>query len=90
MKWVDVAKTGRGRELAPYDEDWLFIRASAIIRHLYIRPDQGVGALRNVYGNKKRRGAAPGHHVKASGGLIRYCLQQLESLGLLEKTKTGY
>lgn len=25
--WVDVVKTGRHKELAPYDPDWYFIRA---------------------------------------------------------------
>lgn len=26
-KWHDVVKSGVGRELAPYDEDWYYIRA---------------------------------------------------------------
>jgi len=29
-KWHDVVKTGVGRELAPYDEDWYYIRAGAL------------------------------------------------------------
>ncbi len=25
--WVDIVKTGKHKELAPYDEDWYFVRA---------------------------------------------------------------
>jgi small subunit ribosomal protein S19e len=25
--WADVVKTGKQKELAPYDEDWYYIRA---------------------------------------------------------------
>ena len=29
-KWVDIAKTGPFKELAPYDEDFYYIRAGAL------------------------------------------------------------
>jgi hypothetical protein len=29
-KWVDLVKTGVGKELAPYDPDWYHIRAGNI------------------------------------------------------------
>lgn len=89
VQWVDCVKTGTGRELAPYNNDWLYIRAAAIMRHLYFRPDQGTGAFTMIFGVKKRRGAAPSHHSPGSPGLIRYCFQQLESVGLVEKSKNG-
>lgn len=87
--WTDCVKTGIGRELGPYRGDWLLIRAAALLRHLYFHPDQGVGAMTTVHGKKKRRGSAPGHHTKGAGGIIRYCFQQFESIGLVKKSKTG-
>lgn len=81
--WADYVKTGIGKELAPYDPDWLYVRAASVLRHLYIRPNTGVGALRKVYGCKKRRGVAPNKSSLASGKVIRYILQQFESMGLV-------
>jgi small subunit ribosomal protein S19e len=49
-EWVDVVKTNVAKELAPYDEDWFFIRTASIARHLYIRAPVGVNALKKVYG----------------------------------------
>jgi small subunit ribosomal protein S19e len=53
-KWVDIIKTGVNRELAPYDPDWYYIRAAAIIRKIYLRPGTGVGALRKRFGGAYR------------------------------------
>ena len=50
--WVDVVKTNVAKELAPYDEDWFFIRTAGIARHLYIRAPVGVNAIKKVYGGK--------------------------------------
>lgn len=32
-KWADLVKTGPGKELAPYDPDWYFIRAGTMQFH---------------------------------------------------------
>lgn len=56
--WVDVVKTNVAKELAPYDEDWFFIRTAGIARHLYIRAPVGVNAIKKVYGVRKGRGVA--------------------------------
>jgi ribosomal protein S19E (S16A) len=48
--WVDVVKTNVAKELAPYDEDWFYIRTAGIARHLYIRAPVGVNAIKKVYG----------------------------------------
>ena len=45
-KWVDLAKTGPFKELAPYDQDWYYIRAAAIARRVYLRGGVGVGPSR--------------------------------------------
>ena len=36
-EWVDLVKTNVGKELAPYDEDWFYVRCASIARHIYIR-----------------------------------------------------
>eukprot|EP01052_Picozoa_sp_SAG31_P027861 SAG31_NODE_2642_length_5323_cov_3.407351_5_plen_180_part_00 len=88
-KWVDLAKTGPFKELAPYDEDYYFIRAASIARKIYLRQGTGVGALRKVYGGRKNRGTKKEHFQKASGGLLRSILINLESMGLVEKHPDG-
>ena len=36
-EWVDLVKTNVGKELAPYDEDWFYVRCASIARHIYVR-----------------------------------------------------
>ena len=36
-EWVDLIKTNVGKELAPYDEDWFYVRCASMARHIYIR-----------------------------------------------------
>ena len=44
-----------------------------------MRQGMGIGAFRKHYGGRnKRKGAVPEHFAKASGGLIRHMLLQLE------------
>ena len=31
--WVDIVKTGRYKELGPYDPDWYYVRAGTPIEH---------------------------------------------------------
>jgi len=49
----------------------------------------GVSRLRTAYGGRKNRGHAPEHFYKGSGNIIRKALQELEKLGLVEKTPKG-
>lgn len=44
--WVDVVKTGTGKELAPYDADWFYIRTAAVARHIYLR--ESLSSLRSM------------------------------------------
>eukprot|EP00891_Asterochloris_glomerata_P005605 jgi/Astpho2/5605/Aster-02858 len=84
--WVDIVKTGAYKELPPYDPDWYYIRAASLARKVYMRQGMGIGAFRKHYGGRnKRKGAVPEHFAKASGGLIRHMLIQLEEQGLVEK-----
>jgi small subunit ribosomal protein S19e len=56
----------------------VFFFAAALARRLYNRQGTGVGAFAKVFGAKQRRGVLGGHFKKASRGIIRNCLKQLE------------
>merc|ERR1719240_1651629 len=72
-KWADVVKTGVSKELPPMDQDWLYVRAASVARHVYNRGGAGVGSFRKVYGGQQRRGVCTGHFRKSGGKIIRYC-----------------
>lgn len=61
-----------------------YVRAASVARHVYLRKTVGVGRLRKVHGTTKNRGAAPAHHVDASGSVDRKVLQALEKIGVVE------
>eukprot|EP00811_Abedinium_folium_P016375 NODE_25316_length_591_cov_6.778017.p1 GENE.NODE_25316_length_591_cov_6.778017~~NODE_25316_length_591_cov_6.778017.p1 ORF type:complete len:153 (-),score=50.73 NODE_25316_length_591_cov_6.778017:132-590(-) len=77
--WADIVKTGKHKELAPYDPDWIYVRAASLIRRLYTRGNTGVGTFKKAYGGQKRRGTCTNTFSKSSGKIIRYLLQQLEA-----------
>eukprot|EP01123_Difflugia_compressa_P007307 TRINITY_DN199_c0_g1_i1.p1 TRINITY_DN199_c0_g1~~TRINITY_DN199_c0_g1_i1.p1 ORF type:complete len:157 (+),score=32.46 TRINITY_DN199_c0_g1_i1:93-563(+) len=83
--WVDIVKTSHAKELPPMNPDWLYIRAASIARKIYLRGGVGVGALKKVYGCSKRRGPRPCKFTEGSGKIIRYIVQQLVSIGVVEK-----
>ncbi|ESQ49903.1 hypothetical protein EUTSA_v10022439mg [Eutrema salsugineum] len=88
--WTDIVKTGKLKELAPYDPDWYYIRAASMARKVYLRGGLGVGAFRRIYGGSKRNGSRPPHFCKSSGGIARHILQQLETMNIVEiDTKGG-
>ena len=82
-------KTGRHRERAPSQKDWYYTRMAAILRRIYIEGPLGTQRLRSYFGGKRNRGSAPAHFYKASGKIVRLCLQELEKLGLIKKQKKG-
>ena len=84
-EWADLVKTGIAKELAPVNPDWYYIRAASLARRLYIRSPAGIGAFKNVYGGKLRRGVQPNGYALASGSIIRKALQTLEALKWVEK-----
>ena len=54
--------------------------AASLARKVYMRQNVGVGAFRKQYGGRnKRKGTVPEHYARASGGLIRHILKQLEA-----------
>ncbi|CAL1265643.1 unnamed protein product [Larinioides sclopetarius] len=88
-EWVDVVKSGRHKELAPYDEDWFYTRCASVARHLYMRSPAGVGALCKIYGGRYRRGTRPSRFCSGSSSVARKALQALENLKLVEQDANG-
>jgi len=86
-KWADFVKTGIASELAPYDEDWIYIRVASLARKIFLRPKLGVGTLEHIYGGKKRNGTTSPYHEHGSGKIIRWGLAQLEKIGVVKKDK---
>jgi len=87
--WTEFVKTGVSRERAPQEEDWYYVRMASILRRIYIDGPQGVQSLRTYYGGRKNRGVRPHKVYKASGKIVRSCLQELDLLGFTKKEKKG-
>mmetsp|Transcript_37398 Transcript_37398/g.69149 ORF Transcript_37398/g.69149 Transcript_37398/m.69149 type:complete len:152 (-) Transcript_37398:96-551(-) len=87
--WAEHVKTGVFKELAPYGDDWYYIRAASIARKVYLRPGLGVGQLRKWYGGNNRRGTRTEHFRRANSGIIRSVLLQLEEMKVTEKLPSG-
>jgi small subunit ribosomal protein S19e len=87
--WADTVKTGVFKELAPYGDDWYYIRAASIARKVYLRPGTGIGQLQKWYGGNYRRGARTEHFRKAASGVIRSVLIQLEEMRVVEQLPSG-
>lgn len=85
--WSQYVKTACYKDLAPYDSDWLYVRAASVAYQLYIRGKVGVSALKTHYGGKQRNGVRPPKHHQGAGKVIRYCLKQLEEAGLVGQVK---
>ncbi|CAK1582672.1 unnamed protein product [Parnassius mnemosyne] len=86
---MDLVKTGRFKELAPYDPDWFYVRCAAVLRHIYIRSPVGVKTVTKIFGGRKRNGVTPSHFCRSSGSIARKALQALEALKLVEKVPDG-
>lgn len=85
--WVLFVKSGKHRERAPQRKDWWIVRCASILYRVYKDGPVGTESLRTYYGGRKNRGVKPHHFAKASGKLIRTCLQALEKDGLIRKAK---
>lgn len=49
-EWVDLVKSAKFKELAPYDQDWFYTRCAATLRHIYFRAPVGVGTITKIFG----------------------------------------
>ena len=88
-EYVNFVKTGVSRERAPDQENWFYIRLASILRKYYTHKELGVEMLRNYYGGRKNRGVKRHHFYKASGKIIRDCVQNLEKIGFIEASERG-
>lgn len=94
--WADYAKTGTsihcidlGNELAPLDEDYLYVKVASLARKIYLRPHTGVRLLSHIYGGLKRGNCASESHASTGTKAIRWGLQQLEKQKYIKKDKKG-
>ncbi|MDI6721525.1 MAG: 30S ribosomal protein S19e [Candidatus Aenigmarchaeota archaeon] len=85
-EWAMFVKTGSFKERPPEQQDWWYLRASSMLRRIYIDGPVGTSKLRTYYGGLHRRGHKPAHFGKASGKIIRTILLDLEKAGLIIKT----
>ncbi|XP_060172588.1 small ribosomal subunit protein eS19x [Lycium barbarum] len=88
-EWTDIVKTGKLKELAPYDPDWYYIRAASMARKIYLRGGIGVGGFRRIYGGNQRNGSRPRHFCKSSGSVARHILQQLQTMNIIDFEPKG-
>ena len=86
-EWSQFVKTGQNRKFPPKQSDWWYTRTASILRKIYLNGPVGVEKLRTYYGGKKDRGHKPERFRKSGGSIIRKGLKQLETAGLIEKSK---
>ncbi|KAG8345724.1 putative Ribosomal protein S19e [Trypanosoma vivax] len=82
---AEIVKSSHGRERAPQNPDWYYIRCAAVLRAVYMRPGVGYGGLSKRFASKKNRGSRPEITTRASKGLLHWCCKSLVKLGLIEK-----
>jgi len=88
-KWSLFVKTGVNRERVPENRDWFYLRLASVLYRVYKDGPVGTESLRTYYGGKKNKGTKKHHFYKASGKVVRTCLQLLEKQGFIKKEKKG-
>lgn len=95
---TEYIKTGHGKELAPTNPNWYYVRVASVLRKLYMEqltnPEKatyGFGTLwfARVYGGAKNNGHKPSHTVTGSKSLVRRILQTLEAAKLVSQVPKG-
>lgn len=89
-KWSSLVKSSHANEIVPLNPDYMFFKAAAIARILYVTRSNyiGVGSLKTFFGKKMRRGAQPPKFMKAGGKIIREVVKQLKTNGYIENYGT--
>lgn len=88
---LEIAGGASQRGLSPVSRCVLLCAprcAAAVARRVYIQKGLGVGEFRRIFGGRsfKKGKVAPEHFARGAGGVVRHALQQLEALGLVEKS----
>ena len=79
-KYAPLVKCSRSNDCEPIDPDYIFYKAAAICRKLYVTKSKnvGVGSLRSMFSKKQRRGCQPPKTFRAGGKIIRELVIQLK------------
>ena len=88
-EYTMYVKTGAGNERPPADKEWYYKRLAGVLRSVYLKGPLGVNRLRTKYGSKRNIGMDGKSVRKASGKILRNCLQQLEQLEFIKKGQKG-
>lgn len=86
---AEYIKTSHGREKAPENPDWYYIRCAAVLRRIYLRPGTGLGGLSKKFGSKKNRGSQPEITTRAATGPLHWACKSLEGLKYISKGKVS-
>ena len=80
-KYSRLVKTSRANDCEPINPDYIFYKAAAIARKLYLTKSKniGVGSLRVMFSKKERRGSQPPKTFRAGGKIIRDLVIQLKN-----------
>ena len=80
-KYAPLVKTSRANDCEPINPDYIFYKAAAIARKLYLTKSKniGVGSLRVMFSKKERRGSQPPKTFRAGGKIIRDLVIQLKN-----------
>ena len=88
-KYSALVKTSRANDCEPINADYIYYRAAAICRKLYLTKSKnvGVGSLRSMFSKKQRRGSQPPKTFRAGGKIIRDLVIQLKGAKYVENYK---
>ena len=85
-KYALLVKCSRSNDCEPINPDYIYYRAAAICRKLYVTKSKniGVGSLRSMFSKKERRGSQPPKTFRAGGKIIRELVIQLKNAGYID------
>ena len=85
-KYALLVKTSKSNDCEPINPDYIFYKAAAICRKLYVTKSKnlGVGSLRSMFSKKQRRGCQPPKTFRAGGKIIRELVIQLKAAGYVD------
>ena len=80
-KYAPLVKSSRANDCEPINPDYIYYKAAAIVRKLYLVKSKniGVGSLRVMFSKKERRGSQPPKTFRAGGKIIREIVIQLKN-----------
>ena len=85
-KYALLVKTSKSNDCEPINPDYIYYKAAAICRKLYVTKSKniGVGSLRSMFSKKQRRGCQPPKTFRAGGKIIRELVIQLKTAGYIQ------